>query len=591
MLLPHPFSLRSKLTAKALFMSTFTELTLILAIAAAIAALMRLLKQPLIMGYIITGLLVGPSLFNLIKFQETLNIFSQLGIAFLLFIVGLNLSPRVIREVGKISVIAGLGQVIFTTSLGFLITYFLFGFSFLASVYLSLALTFSSTIIVLKLLSDKHDLQKLYGKISIGFLLVQDVIVAFIFIVASSWQQGVGSTGIKTLIIITALKGVFLITALTIVSIYILPRLSNFFARSQEVLFLFSLAWGLGLAVLFYRLGFSIEIGALAAGVALSLSPYSYEVSAKMRPLRDFFIILFFIMLGSQMVLSNLGGLVWPAVGLSFFVLIGNPLIVIILMGLLGYSKKTSFLAGLTVAQVSEFSLILIMMAVNFGHLSKEILSLITLVSLITFAGSTYLILHAERIYPYLAGFLSIFERSGLNVRSTRLKKYQALLFGYNRIGYDFLRVFNKLNKRFLVIDFDPNIIKQLHRQKINCRYGDAQDSEFLDELSLSNIKMAVSTMPDFETNLFLIEKIRSINSKAVIMVISHNIREAEDLYKHGASYVLLPHFLGGRHASLLIRRYGFSAKEFARIRARHLKHLQKRKFLGHEHPKILANL
>jgi len=216
---------------------------------------------------------------------------------------------------------------------------------------------------------------------------------------------------------------------------------------------------------------------------------------------------------------------------------------------------------------------------------------LITLVGLITIAVSSYLIMHAQRIYPHIAGFLSIFERSSLKKRSTSPRKYGAILFGYNRIGYDFLQVFKKLNKKFLVVDFDPAVIAQLNNQNINCRYGDADDSEFLDELNLSDIKMAVSTIPDFETNLLLIKKIRDVNQKAVIMVISHHIKEAETLYQAGASYVVLPHFLGGHYASLLIHRHGFNAIKFAKARNSHLKYLQRRKSLGHEHPKILANL
>jgi len=566
-------------------MNIFTELTIIIVIAAGMAAVMRLLKQPLIMGHIITGLIVGPYILNIVQSPETLTIFSKLGIALLLFIVGLSLSPQVIKEVGRTALIIGLGQIIFTALVGFAITYFIFHFSFIPAVYISIALTFSSTIIILKLLSDKGDLQKLYARIAIGFLLIQDIAAALVLIIIPSLQKGLRW---QELIILTGLKGIILSIGLVLTAIYLLPRLSRFFAQSQECLFLFSIAWGLGLASLFYKAGFSLEIGALSAGVALSVSPYHREISSKTKPLRDFFIIVFFITLGSQIVLADLKHLLIPAFGLSLFVLIGNPLIVMVLMGMLGYTKKISFFAGLTVAQISEFSLILIIMAVQFGYLNQEALSLITLIGLITIAGSAYMILHAEPIYLRLAKFLTIFERKK-RFKNQHLPPLDCdvILFGYNRIGYDFLRVFNKLNKKFLVIDFNPEVVSRLNHQKINCYYGDVDDGEFLDELALSTIKMAVSTIPDFETNAFLIKKIRNINKNALIMTMSHNISEAQKLYEFGASYVILPHFLGGRHASLIIQRIGFNSSKLAKIRTAHLKYLQKRESIGHEHPII----
>src|SRR3989338_3694257 len=167
-------------------MNAFTELSLVLVIATLIACIMRLLRQPLILGHILTGLLIGPYILNLIASAEILRIFSELGVALLLFIVGLQLSPHVIKEVGKIAAVTGVGQVLFTTAIGFFLTSFVFHYSLITSLYISIALTFSSTIIILKLLSDKGDLQKLYGKISIGFLLVQDIIAILILIAVSS---------------------------------------------------------------------------------------------------------------------------------------------------------------------------------------------------------------------------------------------------------------------------------------------------------------------------------------------------------------------------------------------------------------------
>ena len=564
-------------------MEVFIELSLIIAITVLIAGIIRLLKQPLIIGYILAGIIVSPYFLNIVQSTETIKVFSQIGIALLLFIVGLSLSPKVIREVGKVSLITGIGQIIFTSLFGFLISRSL-GFSVIISIYIAIALTFSSTIIIMKLLSDKKDLEKLYGKISIGFLLVQDIFVIILLMIISSFS---GNLSMSNLSFGTILSGILLIGGFVLISIYILPSLSKFFAKSQEFLFLFSIGWGLGLASLFHYMGFSMEIGALVAGIALSMSPFHYEISSKMRPLRDFFIILFFILLGSQMVFGNIGELIIPALIFSLFILIGNPLIVMILMGFLGYKKKIGFQAGFTVAQISEFSLILIALGVSIGHLTNEILSLVTIVGLITISGSTYLILYSDKIYPYLSKYLSIFERKKVKENEQDFKDYDIILFGYNRIGYDLLKSFKKLKKKFLVVDYNPETTLELSKKGIECRYGDVDDEEFLSELNLTETKMVVSTVPEFETNLLLINKIRQINKKAIVIVVSHNIEEANKLYSLGATYVIMPHFLGGSHASMMIDKHKLNINKFLDEKKKHIKQLKIKRELGHEHPKV----
>jgi len=563
-------------------MEIFIELSIILGITVLISGVMRLLKQPLIIGYILAGIAVSPYFLDVVSSTETIAVFSQIGVTLLLFIVGLSLSPKVIKEVGKVSLITGIGQIIFTSLIGFFIGRLL-GFSIIVSLYIAIALTFSSTIIIMKLLSDKKDLEKLYGKISVGFLLVQDIFVIILLMIISSFS---GNLNIGDLSLRNILMPVLLIGGFVLISIYVLPSLSKFFARSQEFLFLFSISWGLGLAALFHYIGFSMEIGALIAGIALSMSPYHYEINSKMKPLRDFFIILFFVLLGSQMVFGSLNQLIIPAIIFSLFVLIGNPLIVMILMGLMGYKKKTSFQAGFTVAQISEFSLIFIALGVSVGHLTNEILSLVTIVGLITISGSTYLILYSDKIYPYLSKYLSIFERAKIKGKKDAIQKYDAILFGYNRIGHDILKSFKKLKKKFLVVDYNPATISYLLNEGIECKYGDADDSEFLDELNLSHTKLIFSTIPEFETNLLLINKIKQTNKNAIIIVVSHNIEEANKLYSEGATCVIMPHFLGGGHASMMIRKHGLNLNKFLKEKEKHIQHLKTRVILGHEHPK-----
>jgi len=560
----------------------FTEISLIIVVATAMAGMMRLLKQPLIIGHILTGIIVGPISLDVLRSVETVSVFSQMGVALLLFIVGLTLSPKVIKEVGKVSLVAGLGQIIFTSLIGFFIAV-AFGFPPVASLYIAVALTFSSTIIIMKLLSDKHALHKLYGRISVGFLLVQDIVAIALLILVPYVSSGLdsGAVGIENVV-----WSVLVLGSVALASIYLIPRLCGFFAKGQEFLFLFSVAWGLGLASLFFQLGFSLEIGALVAGIALSSSPYHFEISSKMRPLRDFFIMLFFILLGSQMALGDISGLGVPVLVFSLFILLGNPLIVMVLMGLLGYDRKTGFSAGLTVAQISEFSLILVALGVQLGHLPNSILSLVTFVGVITIACSTYMISYSERIYGRVYKYLAVFERKTVRKeRPERAESYKVILFGCHRVGHDLIERFKGLGRKFLVVESDPEILADLSKKGLNARYGDAADAEFLDELGLEDARMVVSTAPDLATNQILVGKVRQANRKAILMPVAYSVDDAMKLYKLGADYVILPHFLGGSHASEIAGRCGFDAKRFEKEKKTHIAYLKKMKESGREHP------
>ena len=563
----------------------FVQLSIIIILAVIISGVMKLLKQPLIIGYIITGILAGPLFLNIVKPHDVIATLSQFGIVFLLFIAGLSLNPRVLKSVGKVSLITGLGQILFTTLVGFLIAKLL-GFSDTVAMYIAIALTFSSTIIIVKLLSDKGDLQTLYGRIALGFLIVQDIVAILILMIISSLN---GKANIVSFVIKTILTGIGLLGFIGFLSIYILPRIIKVVAKSQEFLLLFSIGWLLFLAIVFHYLNFSVEIGALLAGISLSISPYHFEIKSRMSVLRDFFILFFFVLLGSQMSFMNVSQFLIPILVFSIFILVGNPLIVMILMGLLKYTKRTGFLAGLTVAQISEFSLILIALGVKVAHVPNEILSMVTAIGLVTIFASTYMIIHANKLYCYLSKYLSIFERKGRKIDEHihhKGRNYDIILFGCNRIGFSLLKSLKKLGKNLLIIDYDPEIITCLAKKGYECRYGDANDIEFLNKLNFSKTKMIISTIPDIETNLLLIRKIKEVNKKAIIIIVSHQIEEALKLYESGATYVIMPYFLGGQHVSTLIEKYGMNLDKFLEEKSKQIAHLKTRIKLRHEHPK-----
>jgi len=556
----------------------FIEISIIIFIAIIVTTIVRLLKQPLIIGYIFTGIIVSPYLLNIVKDASSISVFAQIGVALLLFMVGINLNPKVLKEVGKVSLFTGIGQIVFTTGFGVLIC-LLLGFNWLTSLYLSVAFAFSSTIIIMKLLSDKGEVNSLYGKISVGFLVVQDLVAIVVLIVISS-LGGTNNSSMITNIFV----GIGLVLILMLLSVYLLPKFLKFVAKSQEFLLLFSLGWCLILAALFFYFGFSIEIGALLAGFFLSFSPYRFEINLKLKPLRDFFLILFFVLLGLQMTFGNIANYILPIIILSLFILIGNPLIVMMIMGLSGYKKRTGFMAGLTVAQISEFSLILIALGISVGHLNAEILSFATFVGLLTITGSSYLIIYSDKIYKKISKYLSIFEKKNAHERDRTNEEYNYLVFGYNRLGYGVGQYLKSRKKKFLVVDYNPEIANILEKDKINHIYGDAGDVELIDDLNLSEVKVVVSTISSFGIEMFLIKKIKEKNRNVCVIVSTEDIDHALKFYAAGADYVIMPKFLSAYDTNNLVELYDTDKEKILRERFNHidyLKNLKLKKGLG----------
>jgi Kef-type K+ transport system membrane component KefB len=433
-------------------MTLFIELGIIIGVAFVVSLLMTFLRQPLLIGYIITGLLVGPIIASSLS-PDTFTLFSEIGIAILLFTVGLHLSPKTIKEFGKVSVITGVGQVAITSLAGYAIA-MLLGFSQIESLYMAVALAFSSTIIILKLISDRGDMETLYAKISIGFLLVQDflaIILLFTIPLISGSESGNGS------LVFTIFQGIALITGVLFVGFYILPKINSFIAKNVELLFLFATVWGIGIAGVFMLSGFSIETGALIAGIALSTLPSRHEISARMTPLRDFFIVMFFIVLGSHMTFGDIVSMLPQAMILSVLVLVGNPIILMTIIGLLGYKKRTSLQTGFTVAQISEFSLILIAMGVTYGHVSGNVLSLATLVGLITIFGSTYFILYSDKIYNFLESYLSFFEKRVLKKRNLLQVITTLFCSGVTALGMILYRHYRRMANHYWLLTIIQN--------------------------------------------------------------------------------------------------------------------------------------
>jgi len=552
----------------------FIQISVLLGITVSVAFLMRVLRQPLLIAYLIAGIIAGPLFLNLLQSGgQTFDALAEFGVVLLLFVVGLSLNIQHIKSIGKVAVIAGLAQVIFTASLGFLI---LLAMKFPASsaIYLALALTFSSTIIIVKLLADKKDTESVYGRYTIGLMVVQDIVAIFLMMIITSLGQGnniwieIGELVGKIFILV----GFVGFTAR-----YIVPKILQSVAKSGEFLFIFTLTWCFGIASLLYWLGFSLEIGAIVAGLTLGSSPFQSEISSRIKPLRDFFIVIFFIILGSEMALSNLGDIWLPGLVLSLFILIGNPFVLYWAFRSQKFTRRNSFLAGVTAAQVSEFGFVLLIVGRNLGHVMGAELEVFTIVALTTIIVSSYLITYSEKIFEFLRPLFNLFGPDKHRQREKKPEIFSNWVFGYHRIGWKVCEAFSEKNMKYAVVDFNPEAVKTLKNRGISVFFGDVSDVEFLESLPLEKAKMIVCTIPSAEDQITLFKHIRKINKGVILVGNLYYNTYLDDLYEAGANYVMMTHLLGGSWIAELIKNKTWTNKTFQDLRKQQKQEMQLR--------------
>jgi Kef-type K+ transport system membrane component KefB/Trk K+ transport system NAD-binding subunit len=525
--------------------SAFTEIALTLLAAAGVGALGTWLRQPLIVSFIAVGILVGPAGIGLVTQHEQIELLASIGISLLLFVVGLKLDFQTIRTLGPVALATGVGQIVFTSVIGFLIAIAL-GMDPLTATYVAVALTFSSTIIIVKLLSDKREIDALHGRIAVGFLIVQDlaVILAMIGITAIGGERSADQS-VAAHAAVILVKGLGFLAVVALLAVRVLPAATTLLARSPELLVLSGIAWAVVLAAIGERLGLSKEVGAFLAGASLASTPYREAIGSRLVTIRDFLLLFFFIDLGSRLDLSLLGATFGAAVLFSAFVLIGNPIIVMLIMGTMGYRKRTSFLAGLTVAQISEFSLILGALGVSVGHLGPDAMGLITTVGLITIALSTYMIMYSARLYEWLAPWLGIFERRvpfREGAADADTPQADVVVVGLGRYGGGIVRHLLLRNRRVIGVDFDPEALGRWRQEGVPVVYGDASDPELFDHLPLEDVNWLVSTAPDIETSRVLLQHLKEREFGGKIAVACRTADEGDILRLEGADVLLRPY-------------------------------------------------
>ena len=535
-----------------LHQSIFYEMAALLALASLIGLVGLLLRQPLIVSFIAVGIIAGPDVLGLVQSTEHIELLAEIGIAVLLFLVGLKLDVQLVRTLGAVAVATGLGQVAFTSIFGFFICLGL-GLDTVTSTYVAVALTFSSTIIIVKLLSDKREIDSLHGRIALGFLIVQDIAVVLAMMILSAYGIGSGESRSGLGIIGVVGSGVLLLGAVGLFIRFGAERLLARIATMPELMVTFAIAWAVLLAAVSDWLGFGKELGGLLGGVSLASTSYRESLASRLASLRDFLLLFFFIGLGSRLELGALGDQLGASFVLALFVLIGNPLIVLAIMGYMGYRKRTGFMAGLTVAQISEFSLIFMAMGLSLGHVQAESMGLVTLVGLVTITLSTYMIVYAQPLYALVEPLLAPFERKVPHREEAAdaadpTGRYDVILFGLGRYGREIAKGLTANGMSLLGVDFDPEAMSRWHKSGRPGVYGDVGDPDFLDSLPLRHSRWVIVAIPahpptvsNHDFRLSLLQSLRNAGFKGQVALTSTDSVDTKHLLHAGADLVISP--------------------------------------------------
>ncbi len=556
--------------------SIFFEISIVLIVGTLFAMGAKFFRQPLIPAYIIAGVVLGPSLLHIIRTGELLHTLSTFGIAFLLFLVGIELDLRKFLKTSRVAIMVGIVQMLFTMSIGYLLSRAL-GFEGFSAVFLSIALGFSSTIVVMKLLGERKELDTLYGQIVIGIMLTQDF-VAIIFLLFFNIAIG-EVTDIASEIFFTIVKGVFLFSIALLTSRYLLVHAFRYVARTPELLFLGAICWCLIFTMLSSILGFSIEIGSLLAGVSLSFLPYHVEIASRVKSLRDFFLPIFFATLGAQLVFSGDTAIALPTIIFSSLVLLITPIIVVLLLLARGYRSSTAFQTGTSIGQVSEFSFILVSLGAAKGLIDQDIVALVALTGLVTMTLSSYCIEYSEYLYDRCKWLLRPLERKHKHHRLELLPKKlskHVVLFGYHTMGFKIREYLEYHKKPYIIVDYNPDTVDRMNREQIPHLYGNMSDDDILERVRAQDASLLISTVPNPKRTMELLRYVQQNNIRATVIVTAYHISDALDFYKNGAHFVIYPETISADFFS------HFLATKLTQRRTAHikeLKHLQQLDF------------
>lgn len=530
--------------------SIFFQLATVLTLCSILGLIVLKLKLPLVVAYLIAGVLLSAFMPGNLHEMPVFKFLPELGIALILFLIGMELDLREIKALGMPIIVGSIGQILISTFAGFAIAGFL-GFSQTESLYMGLGLAFSSTIVIIKLLIEKRELSSLYGKLALGMVLLEDL-VAILVLMGISVGSSVFATGLQNSmpIVTLILKAVGLFFLAFILSRFVLERIFDAVAKSVELLFLTAITWCFLFTTLAVWSGFSVVIGAFLAGVAIASSPYNIQIGGKVKPLRDFFVTLFFVYLGTEAHAEDFITY-WPAIlAFTLCAVFLKPLIVMLVLGAFGFRKHTFFHTAISLSQISEFSLVVLLVGLNAGLVSPPALSVMAAVAVFSMIISSLAITYSNKLFRILNPYIGFFQHGKFTHEMEARTEEEAfdhiIVIGAHRVGGPIVNYLAKTNIPFLVLDFNPKIVQNLRERGIKVIYGDIDDPEVLESIHLDKAKLIISTAQDHADNEFLLEEVKRRRMRAKVIVRATDPDQEKELKRMGADYVILPEKVSG---------------------------------------------
>ncbi len=554
--------------------SELAQLSVILVVVILIAGTMKFFKQPLIIWYLLAWVIVWPLALWLVEASSDghsfLELFSHLWIALLLFMVWVELNIHVIKEQGKVALAVWCIQIFSCIWIGYILSLVLW-YDIPTSLFIAIWLTFSSTIVIVKLLGDKEEDKTVYGKISIWILIVQDLVVMLVMMGIALWGGETSWTWVMFL------EWVFLLWLVVVFAKYVLPSLVKRLVKSEEFLLLIGIWRCLILGTLFQLVWFSFEIGCLLAWMSFATSPFRMQLVSKLKPLRDFFLVLFFIALWLKLSRDGMGDhiplLLWSVV----FVLWIKPFIIYISCVWYGYTHQVSFKSGVSLGQISEFWFLILTIGLWLWFVKDEsLMSVMVLVGLITITVSSYMTMHNNDLFKSIQKYTGKEKvKSTEEMLSDALNHVEVILFWFWRIWSNVAHNLHKKQLSHVVIDHNPELVDELETRIGEYVFADASNHEVYKHFFHENLKMVISTIRDLEDDLYIIEQVQSYNPDIIIVVVSNRAEYALALYEAGADYVIMPEVLGAKHTFAMIEEVGFDIDIFLQHKKKHVQELQ----------------
>lgn len=525
------------------------DVGVIILVSAVLAYAARFLRQPVILAYVVAGLIVGPVGLGLITNAEEIALLSELGIIFLLFSVGLELDFRRIENVGFATLVGGTVQIILTFAVGFFAAV-AFGMTSMLGIYIGLMMAISSTMIVAKVLTDKDELGTLHGRIMVGVLILQDI-VAVIMLPMLSLYLSMPVISLDVIVAV-ALKGLGLFAFAIIMNKFFFPKILDYAAQRHEILFLTAVASCFFFIGASYVLGFSIAIGGFIAGLSMANFPYNLEIEGEVHSLRDFFSILFFSSMGMQLSFVAIGNSLPFFITILLMLMFLKPAILAATYLLLGYGGRTAAYIGLGLGQTSEFVFIIAAELFRIGNITQEFYSLLVSMVVISIVTTPYMIAAKNMFYNFFSRFRLPMSHliHPKNIRDMEnppdALKHHTVLFGAHMMGEKIIYYLKGRREKFVVVERDPEIVKNLRNRGIYVLYGDAENEEMLSKIFLDNAKLLVLTIPYPDVTSFVVRKAKRINPGIRIFARAPDRVEAERIYKAGADVVIIPEYVSG---------------------------------------------